>query len=195
MAKIGYVRVSTQEQQIDRQVDALAEQGAEKVFVDKLSGAKRDRPELSAMLQYVREGDTLVVESISRLARSTRDLLTIVDELRDKGVELVSLHENIDTTTAQGRFVLSIFAALSELERETLLQRQREGIQAAKRRGKHLGRPRKRKPANFDKVYQSWKDGEITGSEAILQTGLSRATFYRKAREVVHEGRGDFRGI
>ena len=179
MARIGYARVSTLEQSTDRQTDALEEAGAERVFVDKMSGANKDRPELSRMLDFVRDGDTLIVESISRLARSTRDLLIIVETLSDKGVDLVSQKESIDTKTPQGRFVLSIFGALAELERETLLQRQREGIEAAKRRGRHMGRPRKQVPPNFDKVYERWRSGELTAVEAQRLTGLSHATFYR----------------
>ena len=112
-------------------------------------------------------------------ARSTRDLLGIVDELRDKDVDLVSLKENMDTTTAQGRFMLSIFAALSELERDTLLQRQREGIDAAKKRGQQFGRPRIEKPDGFDKVYNRWRAGEIQAVDAMRLLGLSKATFYR----------------
>jgi DNA invertase Pin-like site-specific DNA recombinase len=179
VAIIGYARVSTADQNVHRQTDALEEAGAERVFVDKMSGMNTDRPELSRMLDFIRDGDTLIVESISRLARSARDLLAIVEALRDKGVDLVSQKEAIDTKTPQGRFVLSVFGALAELERETLPQRQREGIEAAKRRGRHMGRPRKQVPANFDKVYMRWRAGELTAVEAQRLTGLSHATFYR----------------
>ena len=123
MAKIGYVRVSTIDQKTDRQEIALAELGIGKLFIEKVSGKNTEREELKKMLDYVREGDILYIESISRLARSTRDLLSIVLKLQDKKVELISLKENIDTSTPQGRFVLTLFGALSELERESILQR------------------------------------------------------------------------
>ena len=182
MATIGYARVSTREQNTDRQTDLLEREGAERAFIEKISGAKKARPELTKMLEFVREGDTLVVESISRLARSTRDLLAITDTLREKGVELRSLKESIDTTTPQGRFMLSIFAALSELERETIRERQQEGIDSARSRGKRFGRPAVEPPANWSKVYQTWKAGEITAVEAMRRTGLSKTTFYRFAK-------------
>lgn len=107
-----------------------------KVFIDKLSGKNTDRPQLQAMFSYVREGDVIVVSNFSQLARSTRNMLQIVQELTDKGVGLVSLKEKVDTDTPQGRFMLTVFAALAELERETILQRQREGIAIAKQQGK-----------------------------------------------------------
>ena len=119
MSKIGYIRVSTIEQNTDRQEIALGKLGIDKMFIEKCSGKNRDREELKKMLDYIREEDTLYIESISRLARSTRDLLSIVQILQNKKVYLVSLKENIDTSTPQGRFVLTIFGALSELERES----------------------------------------------------------------------------
>lgn len=183
MAKIAYARVSTDEQHLDRQTDALQAAGAERVFFEKVSGADTgNRPELRRVLDYVRDGDVLIVESISRLARSTRDLLGIVDQLRDKAVDLVSLKEAVDTRTPQGRFVLSIFAALSELERETIRERQREGIEAARKRGKHLGRPPVQTPENWDRIYAAWKKGGITAVDAMGKLGLSKATFYRLVR-------------
>lgn len=127
MGKIGYIRVSTEHQETARQEALMKKYQVERVFAEKMSGKNADRPELKTMLEYVREGDTLYIESISRLGRSTRDLLNIIDVLQQKKVTLVSSKENIDTNTPQGRFVLSIFAALSELEREQTLQRQREG--------------------------------------------------------------------
>lgn len=142
MSKIGYIRVSTIEQNTDRQEIALEDIGMDKIFIEKASGKNTNRPELKKMLEYVREGDVLYIESISRLARSTRDLLSIVQQLQEKKVELISLKEHIDTTTPQGRFILTIFAALSELERENTLQRQKEGIVAARIKGKRFGRPK-----------------------------------------------------
>ncbi len=131
---IGYARVSTIEQNETRQLESFANYSEKirKVFIDKVSGKNMNRPQLQAMLDYVREGDVVVVSDFSRLARSTRDMLQIVQELTEKGVGLISLKENVDTDTPQGRFMLTVFAALAELERETILQRQREGIAIAK---------------------------------------------------------------
>jgi len=185
MAKIGYQRVSTQEQNLDRQADAFAALGVEKVFSDKASGKSTDRPGLTAMLEFVRQGDVLHIESISRLARTVRDLLAIVETLETIGVQLVSSKENLDTSTPMGRCLLQIMAAMSELERGSLLERQREGIQSAKKRGKHLGRPRIAKPQDWDKVVSDWKSGSITATAAIKALGVSRTSFYKlvKANE------------
>lgn len=134
--RVFYVCCSTIEQNEARQLKMAEEQNAEKVFVDKASGKNTDRAAFKEMMAFVRAGDTVVVESISRIARNTRDLLSIVSELTEKGVEFVSLKENIDTTTPQGRFMLTVFGALAELERENILERQREGIEIAKSEGK-----------------------------------------------------------
>jgi DNA invertase Pin-like site-specific DNA recombinase len=183
MSKIGYVRVSAVDQNTDRQEIALNEIGMDKYFIEKASGKNTERSKLKKMLEYVREGDTVYIESISRLARSTKDLLTIVQQLQDKSVDLVSLKENIDTTTPQGRFVLTIFGALSELERENTLQRQKEGIAAAKLKGKKFGRPQIDKPKDWDKIIENWQKGEITAAEAMRRLNLNRGTFYRRVKE------------
>lgn len=179
MASIGYQRVSTQEQNLDRQADAFAALSVERVFSDKASGKSADRPGLKAMLDFVRQGDVLYVESISRLARNVRDLLDVVERLEAKGVQLVSSKENLDTQTPMGRCLLQIMAAMAEMERAALLERQREGIQSAKRRGKHLGRPKVQVPADWDKVVSQWHEGAITATAAIKALGVSRTTFYK----------------
>lgn len=158
--------------------------GVEKVFTEKISGKDTNRPEFLKMLDYLREGDTLYVESISRLSRSIRDLLKTIDMLNEKGVTFVSQKENIDTTTAQGRFMLSVFAALSELEREQTLQRQREGIEIAKANGKYKGR----QPVSYDKrkmeaLYPDWKTGKLSAVDYAKQLGLKKNTFYRRLKE------------
>jgi len=184
MSKIGYVRVSTVDQNTDRQEIALSELGIKKIFSEKISGKSADRPQLKKMMEYIRDGDILYIESISRLARSTRDLLSIVQQLKDKKVDLVSLKENIDTATPQGRFVLTIFGALSELERESTLQRQREGIAAAHLKGKKFGRPMAERPKDWDKIIKLWKAEEITAIEAMRRLNMNRGTFYRRAKEI-----------
>lgn len=136
------------------------------------------------MMEYIRDGDILYIESISRLARSTRDLLSLVEQLQYKKVDLVSLKENIDTGTPQGRFVLTIFGALSELERESILQRQCEGIAAARLKGKKFGRPKVEKPKEWNIVIKLWKDGQISSVEAMSKLNMNRGTFYRRVKEI-----------
>ncbi len=184
MGRIGYIRVSTEHQETARQEALMEQYQVERVFAEKMSGKNADRPELKAMLEYVRDGDTLYIESISRLGRSTRDLLSIIDILQRKGVTLVSAKENIDTDTPQGRFVLSIFAALSELEREQTLQRQREGIAIAKAQGKYKGRqPQPIDWIKFSQLYEQWKAGAITAVWFQKEMGLRANTFYRRLKE------------
>ena len=177
---IGYVRVSTEEQNPARQQALLREPGVDEIFLDKASGKDTDRPELRRMLDYVRKGDTVIVESISRFARNTRDLLELIEQLTAKQVEFVSKKEAIDTTTPTGKFMLTVFAAVAELEREYILQRQREGIAIAKAQGKYHGRAPLILPENFDDVVACWRRGEITAREAMRRTGLKPNTFYRK---------------
>ncbi len=184
MSKIGYIRVSSIDQNTDRQDIALSEIKTDRIFTEKISGKTIERPELKKMLEYVRDGDILYIESISRLARSTKDLLSIVQQLQNKNVELISLKENIDTTTPQGRFILTIFAALSELERENIIQRQQEGIAAARLKGKKFGRPQLDVPKEWEKVVHLWKNKEITAIEAMKRLNMNRGTFYRRVKEI-----------
>ncbi|MDY3712630.1 MAG: recombinase family protein [Agathobaculum sp.] len=182
--KIGYIRVSTEEQNPARQQALLREMGVDEIFIDKASGKNTDRPELQRMMNYVRKGDTVIVESISRFARNTRDLLELVEQLTTKEVEFVSKKEAIDTTTPTGKFMLTVFAAVAELEREYILQRQREGIAIAKAQGKYHGRAPLTLPDNFDNVIACWRRGEITAREAMRRTGLKPNTFYRRVRYI-----------
>lgn len=185
MAKIGYVRCSTEEQNEARQVLMMKEQEIGQVFVDKASGKNTDRPGLKKLLDYVRPGDTVVVESISRLARSTRDLLTIVAELTERNVEFVSLKESIDTHTAQGQFMLTVFGAMAELERANILQRQKEGIAIAKAEGKYTGRKRIDVDAEqMQAVCAQWRAGELTAVAAMAELGMKPNTFYRRVKEL-----------
>lgn len=178
MAKIAYIRVSTDAQNLSRQEDMSVRIGADKIFREKASGKNADRPELKRMLDYVRDGDTLYIESISRLARSVRDLLTIVDALLQKGVGFVSEHESIDTSTPQGRFVLTIFGALAELERESTAQRRDEGIAAARARGARFGRPAVVPPASLPDIFSAVLSHSITHAQGIQRSGLKRSTYY-----------------
>ena len=184
MSKIGYIRVSTEHQETARQQEIMCDYQVDRIFSEKLSGANTDRPQLRAMLDYVREGDTLYIESISRLGRSTKDLLNIIDTITDKGVTLVSHKEKIDTDTPTGKFMLTVFAALSQLEREQLKQRQREGIEIAKAQGKYTGR----KPIpidwnKFEGLYGEWRAKHITGRDFMRKMGITSNTFYRRVRE------------
>lgn len=179
--RIGYIRVSTQEQNTIRQEVLMESLGVDEVYIDHTSGKNTERLELKKMMQFVRRGDTVIVESISRFARNTKDLLELVDQLSSKGVEFVSQKEAIDTSTPAGKFMLTVFAAVAELERQYLLQRQREGIEIAKAKGTYTGRKRI-SPPNFESVVRKWKNGSITAVSAMKELGMSSSTFYRKVR-------------
>ena len=184
MSKIGYIRVSTEHQETARQQEIMDGYQVDRIFSEKISGVNKDRPQLRAMLDYVCESDTLYIESISRLGRSTRDLLNIIDALTDKGVALISHKESIDTDTPTGKFMLTVFAALSQLEREQLTQRQREGIEIAKAQGKYTGRkPIEIDWTRFGQLYGEWKSKSITGRIFMRRMGLSAKSFYRRVRE------------
>lgn len=179
---MGYVRVSTKEQNTARQAELMNQLGAEKVYTDRMSGKNTERPELRKMLDFVRDGDTVVVESISRFARNTRDLLDLVEQLTDKEVDFISQKEAINTSTPQGRFVLTLFAALAELERENILERQAEGIAIAKAEGRMTGRPKKAVDT-FVNAYMDVKAGKLSAAKAARQIGISRSSWYRKVHE------------
>lgn len=180
--KIGYIRTSTAEQNTSRQEVLMRELGVEQVFIDHMSGKNTDRPELKRMMAFVREGDTVIVESISRFARNTRDLLELVEQLTQKHVEFVSKKEAIDTSTPSGKFMLTIFGAVAELEREYILQRQKEGIAIAKTNGVYKGRKPIQHP-DFAATVTVWRRGEITAVEAMRRLEMSSSTFNRKVKE------------
>ena len=185
MADYFYARVSAVDQNLDRQLSAACDRGipTSNVFTEKLSGKDTKRPELQRLMAVVRSGDAVVVESISRFARNTRDLLDLVEKLNAKGVEFVSLKENIDTTTPTGKFMLTVFGAVAELERGYTLQRQAEGIAAARARGVHMGRPALSPPENFMELAKLWECGELTTMALKQQTGLAENTLYRRLQE------------
>lgn len=180
--KVGFIRVSTEDQNTIRQEILMKQLGVERVYIEIASGKSRTgRPQLEAMMDFVREGDVVVVESISRFARSTRDLLTLVEQLTEKGVGFVSQKESIDTNTPQGKFLLTVFGAMAELEREQTLQRQREGIAAAKAAGKYKGRkPIEIEDSLVKSVHDQWYKREITTSHAVKLLNVSSRTFYRR---------------
>lgn len=178
-ARVAYARVSTADQDPSLQLDALQSAGCERIFVEHVSGSLRERPELMKMLDYVRSGDTLVVWRLDRLGRSLRHLIDIVGDLGSRGVELVSLHESIDTSTASGRLVLHVFAALSEFERELVRERTRAGLEAARARGRHGGRPTVMTADKLQVARSMYDSKQHTMASIAAVVGVSRATLYR----------------
>lgn len=178
--KIGYIRCSSEQQNTARQEVLMQELGVDEVFIEKISGKNTDRPELNKLLSYVRRGDTVIVSEISRFARNTKDLLELIEILTQKEVEFVSQKEAIDTSTPTGKFMLTVFGAVSELERSYILSRQAEGIAIAKKKGKYKGRKPIEFPPETDAVISKWKSGQITAAEAMRRLGISKSTFYRK---------------
>lgn len=183
--RIGYVRVSTVEQHEERQIIELQEKAnVERTFLDKLSGKNTERPELQKMIDFAREGDTNYVSEFSRLARSTKDLLDIVQKLRDKKVQVVSLKENFDTTTPAGELAMTLFAAIATFERKIMLERQKEGIAVAKAKGVYRGRHQKAKPYNWKELVEKYQRREIRSvSELMRIAGCSRPTIYNWLKE------------
>lgn len=180
--KIGYVRVSTVEQNEARQVEALNKLGVQKIYIEKKSGKNLDRPVLQEMLDFIREGDTVYVHDLSRISRSLTDLLNLVELLQKKKVHFISNKEQVDTTTPTGRLFLSIVGAINEFERTNLLERQREGIAIAKRVGKYKGR----KPRTLDHVaelYNMWIRREKSKAEIARDYKISRPTLDRLFKE------------
>lgn len=176
---VGYARVSTLDQKPALQTDALKAAGCTRIFTEKASGAQRDRPELKATLDYLREGDTLVVWKLDRLARSMRQLIETVEDLQTRGIELRSLMENIDTTTAGGRLIFHIFGALAEFERAVIRERTAAGLQAARARGRKGGRPRTFGPREVAAAKAMLADPEIRVEDVAAHLNVSPATLYR----------------
>lgn len=177
--RFAYVRVSTVEQNEERQVKKLEAYNIEKWFKEKVSAKDINRPQLKAMLEYVREGDVVYVDDFSRLARSTKDLLEVVQILEYKSVTLISLKENVNTSTSTGKLMLTMIGAINEFERNNLLERQREGIALAKEKGKYKGRKKIPLPANWNSIYTQYKERHISAKQAMELLGLSKSTFYR----------------
>ena len=178
---IGYARVSTQEQNLELQINALQAAGCKKIFTEKASGAQRDRPELKAALEYMRtnEDDTLVVWKLDRLARSLRQLIDTIEELEKKGIGFKSLTENIDTTTSGGRLVFHIFGALAEFERILIKERTIAGLKAAKAMGKKGGRPQALEAEDLRDAKALLRNKKITVKEVAKRLKVDPSTLYR----------------
>lgn len=180
---IAYVRVSTVEQNEQRQLEGLKKYDIDKWFTEKVSAKDTNRPQLKLMIDFAREGDTIYIWDFSRLARSTKDLLEIVETLNNKGVHLKSVKENLDTSTPTGKLMLTMIGAINEFERMNMLERQREGIAIAKAEGKYKGRPAITYPDNWKEVYDKWKVREITAVKAMELTGLKKNSFYNLVKK------------
>ena len=185
MAKLAYVRVSTVEQNEERQLENLKRYNIEKWFIEKISAKDTNRPQLNAMLDYAREGDTIFIHDFSRLARSTNDLLEIIDYLQKKNIILVSSKENIDTSTPTGKLMLTMIGAINEFERTNLLERQREGIAIAKAKGKYKGRKAVSIP-DFEKQYERYMRREVSKAQLARELMISRPTLDRLIGEYGH---------
>lgn len=187
MANVAYIRVSSQQQDLGRQKYLFSERNIkiDKIFEEKISGKNMNRPEFKQMMDSIREGDVLYIESFSRLARNTRDLLDIVEKLKNKSVKLVSLKENFDTATPQGKLMLSLFASLYEFERECMLERQKESYEARRSAGLPVGRPKIKISKTFKKNYERWAADPktYTATKFMQDEKLSRTTFYRLLNE------------
>lgn len=177
--KIGYARVSTQDQNLDRQMDNLRAAGCERIFNEKMTGTKSDRPELKTMLLTLRSGDILVIDSFSRLSRSTKDLLQLVDQLTSMGIHLVSLKENLDTTTATGKLMLTMLSALSQFERDLIAERTIDGLKAARARGRCGGRPRIGSDKDKQQAYAMYQANIMSCQEIANKFNISLSTLNR----------------
>ena len=175
---IGYARVSTEQQNLDRQLDALTRYGVDILYNEKITGTKKERPELTKLLDRVTQGDTVVIESLSRLGRSTKDLIELCELFESKGVHLVSLKENIDTQTPTGKLLFTLMSAISQFERDCIATRTQEGLKAARARGRLGGRP-KTNQADIQKAIKLYNTKEYTLKEIQDLTGVTKATLYR----------------
>jgi len=190
MKKIGYARVSTKEQNLNLQIDALKKEGCKKkdIFTEKVSGAKKDRPQLQKMIDHLRKGDVVVIWKLDRLGRSLKDLIDLVSKFNEMGVGLKSINDPIDTTTAQGKLIFNIFASLAEFEREVIRERTKAGLEAARARGRVGGRPKglskeAQSKAEFAALlYQKRGDEELSIKEICERVGCSKPTLYNYLR-------------
>ena len=183
ISNIAYIRVSTIDQNEERQIKAIEEYKIDKWFIEKASAKDTKRPKLKEMLEYIRENDIIYIKDFSRLARSTKDLLELIDYFEKKNVKLISLKENLDTSTSTGKLMLTMISAIYQFERDNLLERQREGIAIAKEKGKYKGRKKINFPDNWEEVYSKYKTRKLTGIKAMELLNLKRNTFYKLIKE------------
>lgn len=174
----GYARVSTEAQNLDRQLDALEKYGVDMIYNEKMSGTKKNRPELTKLLDRITEGDTVVVESLSRLGRSTKELIELTETFQSKGVNLVSLKESIDTNSPTGKLLFTLMSAIAQFERDVIADRTREGLKAARARGRMGGRPRA-DPEQVKKAVKLYKTEQYSIKEIEELTGIKKSTLYR----------------
>ncbi len=177
----GYARVSTEQQNLDRQLDMLQKYGVDFIYNEKMTGTKRNRPELEKLLERLTEGDTVVVESLSRLGRSTKDLIWLMETFNSKGVNLVSLKEAIDTTTSTGKLLFTLMSAIAQFERDVIADRTREGLSSARARGRKGGRPRT-DSEKLRKAIKLYNTQQYSLAEIEDMTGVKRSTLYRGIR-------------
>lgn len=185
---LGYARVSTEAQNLDRQLDALKEYGADIIYNEKMTGTRKDRPELAKLIDRMTEGDTVVIESLSRLGRSTKDLIELTELFQKKGVHLVSLKENIDTGTPAGKLLFTLMSAIAQFERDTIADRTREGLRAARARGRMGGRP-KTDTDIIKKAVKLYRTGQYSIKEIEELTGIRKSTLYRNLQEDANDER------
>lgn len=174
----GYARVSTEAQNLDRQIDALKKYGVDIIYNEKMTGTKKDRPELSKLLERITKGDTIVIESLSRLGRSTKDLIELTELFKSKGVRLVSLKESIDTDSSTGKLLFTLMSAIAQFERDTIADRTREGLRSARTRCRTGGRP-KTNHDNIKKAVKLYNTQQYSIKEIEELTGVKKSTLYR----------------
>lgn len=182
----GYARVSTQQQELQRQLDMLKQYNCCEILTEKMSGTKKDRPELKRLQDKIRSGDTIVIESFSRLGRSTKDLIELVEYFENKGVKIISIKENFDTVTPQGKLMLTVFQAFSQFERDLIVQRTKEGLASARARGRKGGRPKVRSK-NIEQALKLYNSKDYSISEIVKMSGVSQTTLYRYLKNIIPE--------
>ena len=178
----GYARVSTRSQELNRQIDLLNEKNCNEILTEKMTGTKADRPQLNRLKDKIRPGDTVIVESFSRLGRSTKDLIDLVTYFEEHQVKLVSLKENFDTSTPHGRLMMTVFQAFSQFERDLIVERTKEGLKSARARGRKGGRPRVNQK-DVDRAVKLYKSQVYSVKEITEMTGISKATLYRYLKD------------
>jgi DNA invertase Pin-like site-specific DNA recombinase len=186
--KIGYARVSTNDQSLDLQIDALEKAECEKIYQEKISGMNDNRAQLNGLIQFARKGDILVVYKLDRLGRSTKRIIELSEQLEQHGIELVSIRDNIDTTTAVGKAMFRMLAVLAEMERDLIVERTKAGLESARARGRKGGRP-KADNKKVEKAIKLYNSQQYTVKEIEEMTGVSKATLYRSIRQENKETR------